>query len=139
MLRVGNISVNPTSAYRLGTILIWLGVFIWVPFVLLRAMGETPSLFWFLPFHLMGVIGGGRLRSLARREMDVIPRKKPLRIVGHGLIGLGVAVWVPYFFAKYIAHQPVQLMQFLPFHLIGVLSGVLVLGIVFIKEHTGKQ
>lgn len=139
MLRDGNISLNPAKVYRLGTLLIWLGVLTWAPFVLLRAVGEKPSLFWFLPLHLLGVIGGGRLRALARRDMGAAPRKNSLRAIGHGLIGLGIAVWLPYFFMKYVSHQPVQLMQFLPFHLAGILSGVAILGIVFIKEQTRNK
>ena len=46
------------ARYRLGTLLLWLGILTWVPFIILRIVGEKPSLFWFLPFHLLGVIGG---------------------------------------------------------------------------------
>lgn len=49
--------------YRAGIALIWIGVLIWLPFILLRANGLKPLLFWFLPFHLIGVIGGSRLRK----------------------------------------------------------------------------
>ena len=51
------------TRYRLGNMLIWLGVLTWVPFIVLRIAGEKPSLLWYLPFHLLGVIGGSRLRA----------------------------------------------------------------------------
>ncbi len=56
------------ARYRLGTVLIWLGIMTWVPFIILRMAGEKPSLFWYLPFHLIGVIGGSRLRATAQRN-----------------------------------------------------------------------
>jgi len=61
--------------YRPGTLLIWLGVLTWLPFITLRIAGEKPSLLWFLPFHLAGVIGGSRLRSVAHKDMGAPPAK----------------------------------------------------------------
>jgi hypothetical protein len=29
--------------YRIGSVLIWIGVLIWLPFLLLRIIGQTPS------------------------------------------------------------------------------------------------
>ena len=111
--------------YRLGTLLIWLGVFTWAPFIFLRVIGQRPAFLWFLPFHLAGVIGGSRLRSLARKELDLTPPKRSwLHIAGHGLILLGILVWAPYLYLKLVAGQPVEVMSFLPFHLVGVLGGV---------------
>jgi hypothetical protein len=79
----------------------------------------------FLPFHLIGVIGGSRLRSMARREMGLVPpKKKLLHIAGHIMILLGISVWAPYLFAKLIMGQPAEVMNYLPFHLAGVLGGV---------------
>ena len=112
--------------YRLGIILIWLGVLTWVPFIFLRAIGERPPFLLFLPFHLIGVIGGSRLRSLARKELGMPPPKKNiLQMTGHGMILLGILVWVPYVYLKLVMAQSVELMNFLPFHLTGVLGGVL--------------
>ena len=112
--------------YRLGTVLIWLGVMTWLPFIVLRIAGERPSLLWYLPFHLFGVVGGSRLRSLARKEIGVLaPKKNILRVIGHGLIYIGILVWAPYFYLKLIAQQPVDVMNYLPFHLTGILGGVL--------------
>jgi len=124
------------TRYRLGTILIWLGVMTWLPFVALRIAGEKPSLFWYLPFHLLGVIGGSRLRSLASKEMGTLaPNKNTLRVIGHGLIYTGILVWVPYFYLKLIVQQPVDVMDFLPFHLIGVLGGVLCIALGYVFSH----
>ena len=121
------------TRYRLGNVLIWLGVMTWLPFIVLRIAGEKPSLFWFLPFHLIGVVGGSRLRSLARKEMGALaPKKNLLRIIGHGLIYTGILVWAPYFYLKLIAQQPVDVMNYLPYHLTGVLSGILFLGLSYL-------
>lgn len=126
---------NPLTRYSLGTALIWLGVLTWAPFILLRIAGEKPSLFLFLPFHLLGVIGGARLRTSARREMDMPPAKKNrLRVVGHALIYLGILVWAPYFYLRIFTNTPTEVMDFLPYHLAGVLGGVAVLGISHLAE-----
>ncbi len=114
--------------YRLGIILVWLGVLTWAPFILLRIAGERPSLFWYLPFHLIGVIGGSRLRSVARREMGITPEKKNLwRLAAHGSIVAGIAVWAPYFYWKLVVEQPVNVMHYLPFHLAGIFGGITLL------------
>ncbi|HEU0291625.1 MAG TPA: hypothetical protein VFR47_02750 [Anaerolineales bacterium] len=121
--------------YRLGIALIWLGVLTWLPFIVLRIAGEKPSLFWYLPVHLFGVIGGARLRSAARKEMGTDSAKRnPWRVVGHVLIWLGVATWVPYFYMKLAADMPVHVMDYLPFHLTGVLGGILVLGLSYYMD-----
>jgi len=115
--------------YRLGSALVWVGVLSWAPFILLRIAGQRPSPFWFLPFHLFGVIGGSRLRSFARNEMGMQSAKRNfLRAFGHMLIWAGAAVWVPYFYLKLAMGIFVNVMNFLPFHLIGVLGGILTLG-----------
>ncbi|HUE97996.1 MAG TPA: hypothetical protein VMN99_02010 [Anaerolineales bacterium] len=116
---------NVMLRYRLGSILIWLGVFAWAPFIFLRAIGEKPSFLLFLPFHLIGVVGGSRLRSIARKELGMLPRKKKfLHTAVHGMILLGILVWVPYLYSKFVGAQPVEVMDYLPFHLTGVLGGV---------------
>jgi len=123
------------ARYRLGTVMVWLGVLTWLPFIVLRVAGEKPSLFWFLPIHLIGVIGGARLRSLARKEMGALALKKNLlRVIGHGLIYTGILVWAPYFYIKLIAQQPADVINFLPYHLTGILIGILVLGLSHLIE-----
>jgi phosphatidylglycerophosphate synthase len=125
--------------YRLGTILLWLGVFIWAPFIFLRAIGEQPVFLFFLPFHLIGVIGGARLRSMARRELGMpASNQNRLHTAGHLLILLGILVWAPYLYLKLVLGQPVEVMNFLPFHLTGVLGGVLLHVISYMIERQRK-
>ena len=88
-------------------------------------MGENPSFLLFLPVHLLGVIGGARLRSIARQELGLIPNKKSyLTLAGHLMIILGILVWVPYLYLKLVMGQSVEVMSYLPYHLSGVLGGV---------------
>ena len=117
---------NVVLRYRLGTILIWLGVLTWVPFIFLRAIGEKPGVLLFLPFHLFGVVGGARLRSTARKELGLnLPKRNFLHTAGHLMIVLGISVWIPYLYLKLVMGQPVEVMNYLPFHLTGVFGGVL--------------
>jgi hypothetical protein len=111
--------------YRLGIVLVWLGVLVWVPFIVLRIMGEQPSMSLYLPLHLLGVMGGSRLRVFARKELGMpAPKKTRLQMFGHGLIWVGILVWVPYYYLKMVVKQPADVMDYLPYHLIGVLGGV---------------
>jgi polyferredoxin len=124
------------TRFRLGSVLIWLGVLTWLPFIVLRIAGEKPSLFWYLPFHLVGVLGGSRIRSLARGELGLaVPNKNAMRTAGHSLIFLGILVWLPYFYLKLIVQQPVDVMDFLPFHLTGVLGGI---GLLLLNYLVGR-
>ena len=121
--------------YRLGTIFVWLGVFTWVPFIVLRAMGERPSFLLFLPFHLWGVIGGSRLRSTARKELGLVPPKKNmLSIAGHVMIVLGILVWAPYLYSKFVMGQSIEVMNYLPYHLIGIFAGIFLHILSYVME-----
>ena len=125
--------------YRAGTVLIWLGVLTWLPFIILRIAGEKPSLFMFLPVHLIGVIGGSRLRSLARKEMATPARaKKKFQLIGHGLIYAGILVWAPYFYLKIFTQTSVDVMDFLPYHLTGIFGGILLLVINYLISRKDK-
>lgn len=116
---------NIVLRYRVGTTLVWLGVLTWVPFIFLRATGDKPSFLLFLPFHLIGVVGGSRLRAVSRRELGLTPPKRSfLHIAGHVMILFGILVWAPYLYLKVVLGQPIEVMQYLPFHLTGVLGGV---------------
>jgi hypothetical protein len=127
------------ARYRLGIALLWLGVLTWMPFIVLRASGSKPSFFWFLPFHLLGVIGGSRLRAKARREMGgAALTKNVFRTVGHSLIFLGILVWGVYFYLKLVTGLPVDVGDFLPYHLTGIFGGIAALGAGYIVK-TGKQ
>ncbi|MGD8403445.1 MAG: hypothetical protein PVJ21_07280 [Anaerolineales bacterium] len=114
--------------YRAGLVLIWVGVLTWLPFIVMRASDMKPSLFWFLPFHLIGVVWGSRLRKKARKELGAeAPKKNIFRTIGHSLIFLGILVWGEYFYLKLVASHPVNVVDFLPYHLIGIFGGVIFL------------
>lgn len=122
------ISNGALIRYRLGSVFIWLGVLVWAPFIVLRIKGEQPPMSLYLPFHLLGVIGGSRLRAFARKELGLPkPQKTRLQLLGHGLIWSGILVWVPYYYFKVVVGQPVDVMDYLPYHLTGILIGVLLL------------
>jgi hypothetical protein len=122
------ISNGALIRYRLGSIFIWLGVLVWAPFFLLRIMGEQPSMSLYLPLHLLGVIGGARLRTNARRELGILkPQKTRLQLLGHGLIWAGILVWVPYYYLKVVVNQPVDVTDYLPYHLTFVFGGIILM------------
>ena len=131
---------NVVLRYRLGTILIWLGVFTWLPFIFLRAIGEKPQFLVFLPFHLIGVVGGSRLRSIARKELGLpATEKNMLVIAGHIMILLGILVWAPYLYIKLVMGQSVEVMNYLPYHLTGVLGGVLLHVLNYVRRRHRKD
>lgn len=114
--------------YRFGNVLIGLGVLVWAPFILLRIMGEQPSMSLYLPLHLLGVMGGARLRTYARKELGIPkPKKTRLQLLGHGLIWVGILVWAPYYYLKVVSNQPVDVMDYLPYHLTCVFGGILLM------------
>ena len=130
MVTVAKLFSTPLTRYRLGSALIWLGVLTWTPYIFLRVTGQDTSPFLFLPFHLVGVVGGSRLRSHARQELGISKtRKNIFRLIGHVMIWAGVSIWLPYFYMKLVVHTPVAVMNYLPYHLTGVLGGVLMLAI----------
>jgi hypothetical protein len=131
---------NIVLRYRLGTTLIWSGVLIWLPFIFLKAIGEKPSFLLFLPVHLIGVIGGSRLRVDSRRELGMMSSKKNLiRMAGSGLILLGILVWVPYLYMKIVATQPVEVINYLPYHLAGIFAGLFLHAFSYIRERVAKR
>lgn len=135
MVTKENTILPAPTRYRLATTLIWAGVLTWVPFLLLRSLGQKPPLFWFLPIHLVGVVGGARLKASANREMGTaLPKKTPLRTFGRLLVLTGILVWVVYFYLKLVAHAPVEVSQFLPYHLTAMLNGVAVLLLDFLID-----
>jgi len=125
-----DLPINVSKYFLWGTLLIWFGVLVWTPFIILQIAGKHPSFLLFLPFHLVGVIGGARLRSFARKQMGLpSPKRRPLQVAGSVMIALGILTWAPYFYLKMFTQTSVHVMNFLPFHLVGVLGGVLLLTI----------
>ncbi len=121
-----------------GTLLIWLGVLVWAPFFVLRLSGESPNLLAYLPFHLLGVLGGARMRAVARKKMGLPkPVKKGYRRVAHGLVLFSISVWLVYYGLK-LAGQAVEIEPFLNLHLITVFSGTGLLAVGGIVEQVRK-
>ena len=144
MVTKGEVFPAVETRYRLATVMIWVGGLTWNPFIVMRILGNTPSIFWFLPFHLIGVVGGSRMKALARREMGALPPQKTrLRTLGYMLIILGILVWMLYFSLKLIFQVPVEVVQLLPYHLAAVLSGIALLLVNFLvlrrKSNLQKQ
>lgn len=54
------------------------------------------------------------------------------------MILLGISVWVPYLYSKLIMGQAVEVMDYLPFHLMGVLGGVFLHLISYLIERYRK-
>jgi len=131
-MTVFNKKVSPESLFRFGTVLIWLGVLTWLPFILLHVIGQKPSLFLFLPLHLVGVIGGARLRAMARTAPP--PKRNWRRLTAHFLILAGILVWAPYFYLKLVVRQSVDVTQYLPFHLLGIFGGLVLHGIEYVSR-----
>lgn len=127
--------MNPEKQYQLGKFLIWGGVLAWLPYLTLLALGHAPPIWAFLPFHLIGVIGGARLRSAARRQLGLpVPERNLLRLAGRVLILLGVLVWGVYFVRKLAFGHPVAVHDYLPYHLTGVLGGIGLLLLAWRRE-----
>ncbi len=110
---------------KLGNVLLVLGVLAWVPFLFLIAVGQEPPIYPFLAVHLIGVIGGSRLRA---RYNPTKAEKKPKRIViGRIMILLGVLVWAPYLYQSDVLGRAIEIRPFLALHLTGVLGGIILI------------
>ena len=120
--------MTPNKRRAVGTLLIWLGVLVWLPFLASLTSGQNPSIFPFLAAHLAGVLGGWWLRSSADR-LERIDRGKDTcgrrrKIASRILIYLGVLAWAPYFYLTRVLGQETNIDPFLAAHLTGVLGGV---------------
>ncbi len=115
----------PLNRRTLGTILIWLGVLAWAPFIALAASDRPVSILPFLAVHLTGVLGGAWLRSSADRVEGAIKVEngRRRRIVSRIMIYLGVLAWAPYFYFEKVLGQDMEIGPFLVAHLTGVLGG----------------
>ena len=111
---------------KLGTIFIWMGVAAWLPFLYLLAVGQHPSIYPFLIVHLVGILGGSRVKALAKK--DKTPHKRHKRqVIGRIMIILGVLVWLPYLYQKEFLDMTVEIRPYLSVHLFGVLGGIALL------------
>jgi uncharacterized membrane protein len=111
-----------------GTALIWLGVLAWLPFFVMISSGREVSVLPFLAAHLIGVLGGARLRSMAERvvaspEAAEDEATRRIKLISRVLIYLGVLAWAPYIYLTRIVGQELEVGPFLIAHLTGVLGG----------------
>lgn len=100
--------------------LIGVGVAAWLPYLILLARGAHPSLLPYLALHLLFIFLGVRLKrdpGKARRT------RTPLAVAGTVLVVLGVLVWLPYLYSKYVLHAARAIAPYLILHLSGVLTG----------------
>lgn len=111
-----------------GATVIWLGVLVWLPFIVLIMNKQSVSIFPFLALHLSGVLGGWWLRQSADRLEGIAAAQstkgRRRKIASRVLIYLGVLAWVPYLYLDKIVGQETAIGPFLATHLTGVLSGV---------------
>ena len=94
----------------------------------------------YLPFHLLGVIGGARLRRTANKQLGKpVEKRRGYKRIAHFLVIASLLVWIPYYAFK-LSGQPVVLTPFLAVHLIGILSGTGLMGLGGIVQYVqGKS
>lgn len=131
--------MTPQAKYRLGYVLIGVGVAAWIPYFILLLGGSDISVAPFLVAHLVGVLSGSYLRSQARRELSTAGVRRRRIVVGRMLIYLGVLAWVPYFAVTRGGQMDVSMAPFLTAHLIGVLGGGALLVSGYISNARGRQ
>jgi hypothetical protein len=120
--------MSASKRRTIGTIIIWLGVAAWLPFILLTINKQPVSIFPFLALHLSGVLGGWWLRQSADRIDGLVQpnstQGRRRKIASRILIYLGVLAWAPYLYLSKIVGVETSIGPFLAMHLTGVLSGV---------------
>jgi hypothetical protein len=120
--------MSANTRRSIGTVLIWLGVLVWAPFLAAVTTKQAVSIFPFLAAHLTGVLGGWWLRRTADRiegiDRGSSPQGRRRKIASRILIYLGVLAWAPYLYIERILGQDAEIGPFLAAHLTGVLGGV---------------
>ncbi|MFN8597475.1 MAG: hypothetical protein U0559_15000 [Anaerolineae bacterium] len=120
--------MSPDNRRTVGTVLIWVGVLAWAPFLAAIAAKQVVSILPFLIAHLSGVLGGWWLRRSADRAEGIDrageTHGQRRKFVSRILIYLGVLAWAPYIYLDRIVGQDLEIGPFLAVHLTGVLSGV---------------
>ena len=125
--------------HKYGNLMLWAGVLVWVPYFALRIIGESPSLVLFLPFHLLGVISGGRMRMSANKQLGKpVEKRQGYKRVAHYLVITSLLVWIPYYVLK-LAGRTVELTPFLIVHLTGIFSGTGLMGLGGILQVIQKK
>ena len=134
-------NLNIAQLKTISTVMIWVGVLAWVPFIYLKFSHQDPPLLPYLFFHLTGVIGGARSRSWIRtQETGQRPAADRVGVVGRILVLVGVSAWIPYFAMKYGMDMPdLEITPFLTVHLPGVLGGGLMMLVSFFRKRKAEE
>lgn len=114
---------------NISILLTIMGVSAWFPYLYLVVIKQqNPSLFPFLGVHLTGVVGGAILRNkLKNKTTESSEKNSVISIISKAMIAVGVAVWSPYLYMKYIQGFQPGLLPYLPIHLTGVIGGGILL------------
>ena len=126
------IANNKISRRTLGNIMVWLGVLVWIPYVLLISNQIETPLLPYLLLHLIGVLGGVKLRGPMTQEHSVIGKRR--RKISRILIYGGVMAWLPFYYINGVLGQEVDTTPFLFVHLTGIIGGVLVRGSIVLSQ-----
>lgn len=126
------------SKKRVGMILIWMGVFAWIPYIVLITNDVKTSIFPYLIFHLACSIGGGKLHGPSSEAELAVGKKR--RKASKILIYLGVMAWIPYIYLDDVVGADVSITPYLIMHLTGIFSGIFVrLSVSFSQHQLNKK
>ena len=120
------------SRQEIGTIIIYLGVFVWVPYFFLLISGKDVPIIPYLVLHLLGIFGGSKLRGKTSEETTLFGKRR--RRISRILIYVGVLAWLPYYYIVGVIRLEVDATPFLFVHLAGVIGGILVRGSVWLSQ-----
>lgn len=108
----------------LGKIIIGIGTFTWIMYIVMVKNGKDISIWPFLIIYLVGRIVGRKLIGSPVDDGLVIGKRR--RKLSKVLIYLGILAWLPYIYLDNVIGAEVNIMPFLTVHLVGIISGILV-------------
>ncbi|MCH7480199.1 MAG: hypothetical protein IIC79_02280 [Chloroflexi bacterium] len=120
------------SRQEMGTVIVFLGVFVWVPYFFLLFSGKEAPIILFLILHLLGIFGGSKLRGKPAKEAMLFGKRR--RKISRIMIYVGVLAWLPYYYIEGVIGQDVAITPFLFVHLAGIIGGVLVRGSIWLSQ-----
>ncbi len=112
----------------LGKVLIWVGVLVWAPFIVASLSGKQASILPYLAIHLPCILAGTWLKKQYKEDGDVEPvtRVSLQKKISNLLIGIGIAIWLPYLLVKNLLNPDLVILPFLIVHLSGIIGGTLI-------------
>ena len=125
-------NINNMSRKEIGTIIIYLGVFVWIPYFLLLFSGREVSMIPYLTLHLLGIFGGAKVRGKIAKETMLFGNRR--RKISRILIYIGILAWLPYYYLEGITGLEVDITPFLFVHLSGIMGGVLLQASVWMSK-----